>query len=119
MREIKFDYIFRDKVSGNIKHMLLKLDAIENGGISGFTYVFNDIIAKRQYTGLKDKNGVEVYDFDIVKGLGLIAKITWVEEECCFMLSSKTGGAFINQEYLDNFEVIGNIYENTELLEQK
>jgi len=78
-----------------------------------------------QYTGLKDKNGKEIYEGDVVEWVwenGNIYRevVKWkeipTEETSCFGfefsgdLISKYGGR-------DTVEIIGNIYENPELLE--
>ena len=69
-----------------------------------------------QYTGLTDKNGKELYEGDIVEWTGkFIAEVFWCEEDAAFQIKSKTGGAFLNYLYLQNFQIIGNIYENPEL----
>ncbi len=71
-----------------------------------------------QSTGLKDKNGVEIYEGDIIKNsYDEIYTVKWFD--AAFLLEEKYNGGFDYHElYLeDNKKVIGNIYENPELLE--
>jgi hypothetical protein len=97
-------------------------------GYSFDFYLEDENATIMQSTGLKDKNGREIFEGDILACKTddevINLNIFWDEEHALFMFESKK---YNEQEPLaelveDNtypFEIIGKIYENRELLEDK
>lgn len=92
-------------------------DTLEFAGYAlGNPYSESENIKIMQYTGLKDKNGKEVYESDVVRYFeGFIEEVKWNYYSCGFDPFSYYDE---NLAGLD-CEVIGNIYENPELLESE
>ena len=71
-----------------------------------------------QFTGIKDKNGEDIYEGDIFQDEedGYCDFVEWDNEHCGWT----THQWFLPSEFkkLQEMEVIGNIYENPELLKQ-
>lgn len=94
----------------------------------------NTEIKLMQYTGLKDKNGVEIYEGDIIKQTfespdywdgrdvdidTYIGRVIFDEGELAYKVVDKNNKLIHYLHIFDNCKVIGNIYENPELLKDK
>ena len=130
MREIKFriwngkSFFYASKILFQDDGSLTHIWAWNNGDFSWQPIKNYEIV---QYTGLKDKNGKEIYEGDIVKIFTVAGgkfqeeekpqEIHWWNSGFCRGIKDVQG---LPLWWLDKdtqkFEVIGNIYENPELL---
>jgi len=85
-------------------------------GREWFTPADPDRFVAVQFTGLTDKNGVEIYEGDIVKGVTGLDKGRVFEIEYVAPAVHLKNGCFIGADSYKQYEVIGNIYQNKELL---
>jgi uncharacterized phage protein (TIGR01671 family) len=126
-REIKFR-----AWDGGTKHMTKGKPLKESCEIARDQpdWYWDDSVVIIQYTGLKDKNGKEIYEGDVLRDR--ISGVVWVVK---FGLNKKAGyiGWYVENEEIERtstiagdygadqnsyVEVIGNIYENPELLKE-
>ena len=124
--------VWNEKTESFIDYGDLMLD-LKNGkvysgdvGIPEYTIDVTNQVILMQYTGCRDKNGIEIYEGDIIKDK---YDKTWLVQWYvgAFVITNKipdSDGQTTTYSHFSNvsnhhfyFEVIGNIWENPELLE--
>ena len=119
MKELKFRAW--DKLD---KEFVSNIDCLLDISVTERVFVLDDEngeLVIEQYTGLKDKNGKEIYEGDIVEYDWYITSNKTVyrtKEQVVFDdMGARLGNDRIRN--CSNVEVIGNIHENHDLLEKK
>ena len=129
MRQIKFNFIYGvDGEPETYFNRTFTFGEIEGGChfneiCDSPTLKKYSILAKRQFTGLLDKNGVEIYEGDILAtNNGEQYSVKWSDEFFKFKISCRPKG-FSHVQSMSMAsqvsrlaEVIGNIHENPELI---
>lgn len=126
MREIKFRVWDGEEMFSLSEAMKDGIVGVQDWSTFAFELesYFDDVVLM-QYTGLKDKNGVEIYEGDIVEYKDFSGGLLLFKEQpkskgvvkinLAKGIYLKGMGTFEGQKV----EVIGNIYENPELITQK
>ena len=137
MRNIKFRYVYKNRHWDivDLRETIFSLGLIEQWGVDNYLSVCDsywyELLAKNQSTGLKDQEGKEIFEGDVIvttvlhqsvpKGTTMV--IVWDDTELCFFAEYIQ---HLNQKWYrrlrvtsnKKFKIIGNIYENPELLNQ-
>ena len=126
MREIKFRAWDKEKkIIGNVLgiDILHKEMFFSNENVNCYEHADFKDIELMQYTGLKDKNNKEIYEGDIVKlranhGIGVVK---YYDEWGAFVveyIKPRPLTVLGMNYYKEDIEILGNIYENSELIKE-
>lgn len=134
-RELKFKYIVVRK-NGHVFSEVFTLNEIQNN--KAYSFLSMNIVAEDElyiceFTGLFDKNGLEIYNGDIVGGYphGTV-QVRWCDEYACFesywieteydeageSFQKEMTGLLANdlKDCKDEWVVLGDIYQHPELI---
>lgn len=132
MREIKFrawDKVNRKWADHN---QLLNEIKVNASVLSpSFLTIYDERFDVMQYTGLQDKTGRDIFDGDIVNVYGSIISgpnhnkkiiftdvCKWKDDECKYIFKIRERDFGCEHSWGNDYEIIGNIYENPELLDK-
>jgi uncharacterized phage protein (TIGR01671 family) len=142
-RDIKFRYVFKRKSDGHIYMIIVPIQILEEGHGEIFSMFKNDswkLVARDQFVGLHEKNWKEIYERDILRSEStlrhldgrntgkisiVLRQVIWMDdgwgEKTIKNIQNYPGVIGFESKGIKTFsefwEVVGNVYENPELLE--
>lgn len=119
------EWVFGNVIGVDCSYVIAQnmFEWVENSGLQGGDWWHVIPATVGQFTGLRDKNGKEIYEGDVLRytkvgghsSRGIVKYVTEFARWEYWHTQQKQGFPVLSDH--DNMEVIGNIYDNPELLE--
>ena len=121
MREIKFRAWNKETKTMIDLHAITPLALEPTLMQDGVFLPFHENLILEQFTGLKDKNGKEIYEGDKLRDKhGNLCIVRWDDFRMAWWITKwGTAHELQNSTQVKKSEIIGNIHENPELLERE
>ena len=120
MRPIEFRYRFRNRQTDEIITQHCTIENVENRPYypNPFGSLDWEILSRDQFIGIRDKNEKKIWEGDVIvlPGYNQNSEVLFRQGMFC---AEEDGSFFPLSQFYSTVEVIGNIYENPELLEKK
>lgn len=120
--EVEFKCKYPDECFWDFIEEIEKQDYIQEISIEGDLIITKDFTNLVQCTGLKDKFGKLIYEKDIVRDIPTQTVYKVSHKKCAFYLENKEYVGYFHELRqcfsISRLEIIGNVYENSELLNE-
>ena len=118
-REIKFRaYLKQEKEMREVFSFCDKFIKVIVGMGTAWKLPINEFEPIMQFTGLKDKNGKDIYEGDIIKTINNNFGVIVKKDHCFEVTVSENQSSLYRADWIEQSEILGNIFDNPNLISE-